>query len=211
MRLVVGLSGASGAIYGLRFIDVVSRLVKDLELHVVISKNFIKVSSIECLSEDELMKYVKSRAYSTYLDDELTSPLASSSYLVDAVVIIPCSLKTLSDIANSRPDTLISRSAINALRLRKKVVLVVRETPLSTLDLLNALKASLAGAIVMPASPAFYHAPKSVLDIVDFIVGKVLDVLGVKHSLYRRWEGVSRVRTTREGTLCDQLFSLKYP
>ncbi len=208
MRLVVGLSGASGAIYGLRFIDIVRNVIKDLELHVVMSRNFIKVSESECLKEDVLSEFIKSRANALYLDDDLTSPLASSSFLIDAVVVIPCSLKTLSDIANSRPETLISRVAVNALRLRRSVILVLRETPLSTIDLLNALKASIAGATILPASPAFYHAPSKILDLVDFVIGKVLDVLGVKHNIYRRWKGYG---ATQGGTLCDQLFSQEDP
>lgn len=208
MKLVIGLTGASGLIYGLRTIQVLSRSNEVSELNVIISRNSIKVSEIECLSKDELIKFVRSHASNVYFDDDLQSPLASSSYIIDAVVIAPCSLKTLSDIANSRPDTLISRSAVNALRLRKKVVLVLRETPLSTIDLLNALKASIAGAVILPASPAFYHNPKNIQDMVDFIVGKVLDVLGVSHELYRRWHGVKDRAITRESSLCAQLSSL---
>ncbi len=208
MRVVIGLTGASGVIYGLRTIQVLSKVKEVNELNVILSRNFIKVSEIECLGKDELIKFIRRFTSSIYFDDDLQSPLASSSYIVDAVVITPCSLKTLSDIANSRPDTLISRSAVNALRLRRKVVLVLRETPLSTIDLLNALKASIAGAVILPASPAFYHDPKNIQDLIDFIVGKILDVLGISHELYRRWTGLRGRSVTRGGSLCAQLFSL---
>lgn len=208
MRIVIGLTGASGVIYGLRTIQVLSRSREVSELSVILSRNFIKVSEIECLNKDELVKFIKSYTSNVYFDDDFQSPLASSSYLVDAVVIAPCSLKTLSDIANSRPETLISRSAVNALRLKRRVILVLRETPLSTIDLLNALKASLAGAVILPASPAFYHDPKNIKDLIDFIVGKILDVLGISHELYRRWTGIKGEGTTRGGSLCAQLFSL---
>jgi len=208
MRVVVGLTGASGVIYGLRTIQILSKVKEVNELNVILSRNFIKVSEIECLGKDELIKFIRRFTNNIYFDDDFQSPLASSSYIVDAVVIAPCSLKTLSDIANSRPDTLISRSAVNALRLRRRVVLVLRETPLSTIDLLNALKASIAGAIILPASPAFYHDPKSIQDLIDFIVGKILDILGISHELYRRWTGLMGKGVTRRGSLCVQLFSL---
>ena len=208
MRVVIGLTGASGVIYGLRTIQVLSKVKEVNELNVILSRNFIKVSEIECLGKDELIKFIRRFTSNIYFDDDLQSPLASSSYIIDAVVITPCSLKTLSDIANSRPDTLISRSAVNALRLRRKVVLVLRETPLSTIDLLNALKASIAGAVILPASPAFYHDPKSIQDLIDFIVGKILDVLGISHELYKRWTGLRDRGVTRGSSLCAQLFSL---
>ncbi|MCD6278953.1 MAG: UbiX family flavin prenyltransferase [Desulfurococcales archaeon] len=201
MRIAVCLTGASGVIYGLKLIHELWR--KGHEIHAVITKHAVTVSESECFKKEKLLKYIRSKAVATYMDDDLTSPLASSSFILDAVVIAPCSLKTLSDISSSRQDNLVSRTACNALRLRKKVVLLVRETPLSTIDITNMLKASIAGAVVMPASPAFYGNITSVDDIINFIVGKVLDILGIENDLYTRW---GSDRTSQRETLCDLLF-----
>ena len=198
MRVIVCITGASGIIYALRMIYWLNTLGH--EVITVVSREAIDVSSSECLDEHELMRYLRSRCSVIYMEDELTAPISSGSYHVDAVIVIPCSLKTLSDIANSRQSNLITRSVSNALRLRRKVVLVIRETPLSTIDLINALKASIAGAIVMPASPAFYIGPKEVIDLIDYVVGRVLDVLGIKdHGAYKAWDGTP---TTQGRSLC---------
>ncbi len=203
MRVVVCVTGASGVVYALRMVYWLSNLGH--EVVAVVSREALEVSSSECLDEHELMRYLRSRCSVIYMENELTSPLASGSYYVDAVVVIPCSLKTLADVANSRQGDLISRCVANALRMHRKVILVIRETPLSTLDLINALKASLAGAIVMPASPAFYIGPKDVTDLIDYVVGRVLDLLGIKgHGAYKVWDG----RPSTQGrSLCAQLAS----
>ncbi len=198
MRVIVCITGASGIIYALRMIYWLNTLGH--EVITVVSREAIDVSSNECLDEHELMRYLRSRCSVIYMEDELTAPISSGSYYVDAVVVIPCSLKTLSDIANSRQSDLITRSVSNALRLRRKVVLVIRETPLSTIDLINALKASIAGAVIMPATPAFYVGPKEVIDLIDYVVGRVLDVLGIKdHRAYRPWDGTP---STQGRSLC---------
>lgn len=131
--------------------------------------------------------------------------LASTSSIHDfnSMVIIPCSLKTLALIANSIQSNLLTRTALNFLRLRKPLILVIRETPITTLDLLNMLKASIAGSVIFLASPAFYNDPKNVRDIVDYIVGKVLDLLNIKNDLYKRWDGAE---STRGRYLCAQFF-----
>jgi len=201
VRLAVCLTGASGIIYGLKLLDELWR--RQLEIYAVISKNAIIVSESECFSKNKLLNFIKSRTTDTYMDDDLASPLASSSFILDAVVVVPCSLKTLSDISSSRQSNLVSRTACNALRLRKKVVLVIRETPLSTIDIMNMLKASVAGAIVMPASPAFYGNITSLSDAINFIVGKILDILGIENNLYTRWGSNC---TSQQETLCDLLF-----
>ncbi len=203
MKVIVCLSGASGFIYGLSIIKALRDLGHDVIS--VISKNAYVVAKYECVCVDKILNLLRSMGVELYDADDLESPLTSSSYLMDAVVIAPCSLKTLSDIANSRQDNLISRVACNALRIRRKVILLVRETPLSTLDLINMLKASIAGAVVMPASPAFYSGDESVEDLINFIVGKVLDVLGVPHNLYRRWSP----KAIRGTPLCARLFCLE--
>ncbi len=138
---------------------------------------------------EDLPRVLQSLAGEVYSENEIDAPLASSSRAPDAVVVVPCSQTMLAKIAHGIGDTLASRSVLNALRLRRRVVLVLRETPLSLIDAVNMLFVSLAGAVVLPASPGFYHKPRSIEDMVDFIVGKILDVLGLEHNLYRRWRG----------------------
>ena len=117
----------------------------------------------------------------------MAASIASGSYLCDAMVIMPCSIKTLSAVANSHADTLMVRAADVMLKERRRLVLVVRETPLHKGHLELLLKAADYGAIILPPMPAFYHAPQSIDDIIDQTVGKVFDQLGIEHRLFRRW------------------------
>ena len=189
MRVVVAITGASGIIYATKLINYLKGR-EDVEVSVVVSKEALIVAKHEPCWEFRpcnLLELLDSWKVEYYMEDNLLSPLASSSNAPDATVVVPCSMKSLSAIANSFQDNLIIRVALSALRLRKPLVLVVRETPLSTLDILNMLKASLAGATILPASPAFYINPQNLDDLVNFVVGKILDVLGIPHNLYRRW------------------------
>ena len=200
MRVVLGLTGASGIIYGLRLAEHFKK--HGIELHTVVSEGALQVSAAECLDHEELLNFLKDVSFKVYRDYDFYSPIASSSFPIDAVVVAPCTLRTLSDIATSRQDTLVSRAAGNALRMGRKVVLLVRETPLSALDIENMLKASLAGAVIMPASPPFYGAPEDIIDLVDNICGKILDILGIENDIYARWGG----KVTPETTLCGRLY-----
>jgi 4-hydroxy-3-polyprenylbenzoate decarboxylase len=177
LRLVVAVTGASGAPLALRLLQNLS----DHEVHLIISKNAWHVI------KHELGEEVTFPCSFSYQDDDFSSPLASSSFLFDAMVVIPCSMKTLSAIAHGYADNLITRAAENALKLGKPLVLVPRETPLSLVDIENMRKAREAGAIILPAMVAYYHKPRTVDEMTDFIVGKVLDVLGIEHKLYARW------------------------
>lgn len=203
-KLVVGISGASGVIYGLRLLDYLSKL-GSYETYVILSKNAVKVADHECCSKESFIRIVRSRCRELYVSSDLSSPLSSTSFIYNfnSMIIIPCSLKTLAMIANSIQGNLLSRTALNFLRLRKPLLLVIRETPLSTIDIINMLKASLTGATILPASPAFYSNPKNLSDVVDYVVGKVLDVLGIENRLYRRW-GEDKV--TQDRYLCVQFF-----
>ncbi len=202
-RYVVGITGSSGIIYGLRLTEVLSS--SGHEVHVVLSREAKLVSADECLNEDALMSLLGKIASRVHDEYDFTAPIASSSYLVDGTIVIPCTLKTLGEIANSIQSTLISRAALNSLRLKRPLIVVVRETPLSTIDLINMLKISLSGGVVMPASPAFYEKPQTIQDLVDFIVGKVLDVLGLENNLYKRWEGL---KSTQGTSLCARFYEL---
>lgn len=134
---------------------------------------------------EELLR--RSGAVAVYSSEQIDAPYASSSRTPDAMVVAPCSLRTLAAIAHGLADNLLTRAAINTLRMGRRLVLVLRETPIGVVEARNILLAAEAGAVILPACPAFYHKPRSVGDLVDYVVGKILDVLGVEHNLYRRW------------------------
>ncbi|MCX8158429.1 MAG: UbiX family flavin prenyltransferase [Candidatus Diapherotrites archaeon] len=183
MKLVVAISGASGVVYAHHFLRSISK-IKDIEVYLIISDWAKEIMKQECgINYKELKKIVKA----IYDSKDMTAPIASSSFLVDAMVIIPCSIKTASEIANASCNTLISRAADNILKMRKKLIVCVRETPLSTPALEQLYKLSLIGAVVMPLSPAFYHKPKSIEDMFCFITGKIKDLLEIKNNEFTRW------------------------
>lgn len=174
MRILVAITGASGLEYGRRLAEV---LKKNNETKIVVSAGARKVAEAEGTKLPE----------SDYDEFDFSCPFASGSNPADAVVVVPCSLKSLGEIANGVGSNLISRAAEVSLKERKKLVLVVRETPYSLITIRNMEKVTLAGAVVLPASPAFYGKPENVDDLVDFIVARVLDQIGVEHSLSKRW------------------------
>jgi len=176
MRIVVAISGASGTVYGVRLVEALKELKH--KVFVVVSGPAKKVASYEGV---RLPK-------ADFKESEIDAPFASGSNSPDVMVVAPCSLKTLGNIANGTGNGLIERAAEVMLKERKKLILLVRETPLSLVAIENMAKASLAGAVVMPASPGFYSGQKEISQLVDFMVGKVLDQAGVKHNLYKRWK-----------------------
>jgi len=183
MRFFLSIGGASGSIYGVRLLEA---LVKtDAEVHLVVSEGAKKILEYET-------KYVfsdlKKMADICYDNNDFFAGPASGSFQLDAMIVCPCSMKTLSAIANGYCDTLTSRAAFCVLKEEKKLIIVPRETPLNLPAIQNMEKAKLAGATILPGMPGFYHKPKSIGDLVDFVVGKILDQIGVEHSLFKRWK-----------------------
>ena len=186
MKLVVGITGASGSVYGVRMMEVLHKLFSEVETHLVISKAGLRVMKYETKYTD---KDVSRYASITHPDTDIGAVPASGSSGMDAMVIIPCSVKTLGQIASGTGDNLVCRSAEVFLKENKKLILVVREMPLSAIHLENMLKLSRLGVSIIPASPGFYHEQKDIDDLVNHVVGKALDSLGLEHDIFKRWTG----------------------
>ena len=182
MRLVVGISGATGSIYGIRLLEILKE--KKLETHLIITSTSKQIILEETLYS---IKGVESLASTVYEDDDLGASISSGSFKTGGMVIIPCSIKTLSAIAHSYNANLLTRAADVTLKERRKLVLVVRETPLHQGHVELMLQASRLGAILLPPMPAFYFRPKTIEDIINHTVGKVLDLLEIEHHLFERW------------------------
>jgi len=188
--LIIGITGASGIVYSVKLVSLTELLGKKYDnIYVVYTRSAEKVSKEEMgLQLSEFLKTVNGLR-GVYREDELESPLASSSRLVGAdMVIVPASMNTVAKLAAGIQDNLLLRAATSVLRLKGKLVIVPRETPLSPMDLRNLYRLSVAGAVILPASPGFYHRPRNIEDIVFFVVGKILDSLGIEHNLYLRWK-----------------------
>jgi len=179
VKHVVAITGCSGIIYGVRLLEVLEG-----EKILIVTPTAERILSEEMdLRVDDLRPFVND----IYENDDLFSPVSSGSYHFDDMIIIPCSASTMAKIAAGIGDTLVARVAAVCLKEGRNLILVPRETPLNSIMIENQLKLARAGATVLPACPAFYHKPESVNDMVDFVVGKVLDQIGQDHRLYARW------------------------
>lgn len=184
MKIIVAICGASGIEYGIELVKALKE--KKVEVHLIVSKWAEKVAEEEC---EEGLKGVKDLVDFCYSEEDMGAVISSSSFLVDGMVVLPATVKTVSEIANADSSNLISRAADNMLKMQKKLVVGIRETPLSAPCLKNLYELAGYGVVVMPLSPGFYHKPKSIKELRAFIIGKVLDVFGIENEKIKRWEG----------------------
>lgn len=182
LRLIIAITGASGVVYGKRLLEVLQN--KKIETHLIISETAEKIIKHELEATKKDIEKLASHVYSV---NDLTAQIASGSFKTDAMIIIPCSMKTLAGIAHGYAENLILRVADVMLKEKRKLILVPRETPLNIIHLRNMLELAKQGVTIVPAMPAYYHKPKNVSDVVDYVVGKVLDCLEIEHALFKRW------------------------
>lgn len=185
MKIVVGVSGASGAIYGLRLLEKL-RLQPGVETHLILTRSGEKTLFLEL---GKKASELKALAHFSYSIEDIACRLASGSFPTDGMVIAPCSIHTMSAIAHGITGNLLTRAADVALKERRKLILMVRESPLHLGHLRTMVALAEMGAIVAPPVPAFYHNPETILDLVDHSADRVLDLLGLPSATARRWEG----------------------
>lgn len=186
MKVVVGITGASGVVYALYLLKLLSR--KNVETCVIISRPAEKIIAHELsLSRNDLFELASEH----YEIDDLAAPISSGSQKFDAVAVVPCSMASLAAVAQGYSNNLLLRVVDVALKERRKVVLVPRETPLNTIHLRNMLWLSKLGVIIVPACPGFYHKPKGIEDLVNFIVEKIAMHIGLQEELYEPWKGLT--------------------
>ena len=195
-RFVLAMAGASGCVYGLRLLK---ELVRGSEVHLVMSQTALEILKEETgidwssNSEAETQKRIRDQ-FSTanvyyWSGYNLNAPLSSGSFLIDGMFVVPCSMKTLSGIANGYAGTLIERAADVALKEGHPLLVSPREMPFNAVHLKNMLTLARLGVRIAPPVPAFYHKPSDIEDLVDFVVGKILDTMSIEHDLFTRWEG----------------------
>ncbi len=182
MRLVVGISGATGSIYGIRLLEILKK--RRIETHLILTP-----TAEEIILEETpySIRKVKDLVSAVYENEDLHAPVSSGSFKTDGMIILPCSIKTLSGIAHSYNENLMIRAADVTLKERRRLILGVRETPLHQGHLELMLRASRLGAILLPPMPSFYSQPRTIDDLINHTVGKVLDLFQIDHNLYIRW------------------------
>ena len=186
--LVVGITGASGAVYGIRLLEVLSS-IKNVETHLVVSEPSEAIIKYET---GRTIENVKALASFSYDIRDIGAQISSGSFKTDGMIVAPCTVKTMSAIANSYSENLLIRVGDVTLKERRPLLLLVRETPLHLGHLRNMERLCEMGAIIMPPVPAFYHKPQNIQDIIDHTVGKILDIFGIEHSLFQRWPGITK-------------------
>ncbi len=193
---IVAISGASGSIYGLRLVEELLKSVDNIYLCISRTSFFIiktetgvdwtAATALE--TEQKIQEYYSSKKIRYFSEDNLAAPVSSGSFLTNGMFVVPCSMKTLSGIANGYANNLTERAADVVLKEGRPLILSPREMPFNEIHLENMLKLKRMGVTIIPPIPGFYHKPKEIQDIVDFVVGKILDSAGISHDLFKRWE-----------------------
>ncbi|GIX42141.1 MAG: flavin prenyltransferase UbiX [Leptospiraceae bacterium] len=197
-KFIIGITGSSGILYGIQFLKVLAKYIEG-ESHLIISDSakivLKKELNLNISNYNEFMEFclkdiqVPVHKFILENNNNIGAKPASGSYIHNGMVIIPCSMKTLSGIANGYSTNLIERSAEVCLKERRKLILVPRETPLNLIHIENMRKITLSGGIILPASPGFYHNPKTIEDLLNFICGKILNLLDIEQKLFPSWKG----------------------
>ncbi|MFW5488916.1 MAG: UbiX family flavin prenyltransferase [Desulfovibrio sp.] len=185
MRIIVGITGASGAVYGLRLLQELAAYGH--EVHATVSKYGWKVLEHECGAGEDL---VRPLVHALYPVDDITAPVASGSFRADVMAVAPCSMRSLAAISSGLAGNLLCRAADVMLKERKNLVLAVRETPLNAVHLENMLKLARLGVGIVPACPGFYHNPQTLDDLVAMMVGRIMDSMGIENDIFTRWNGM---------------------
>ncbi len=182
MKIIVGITGSTGVIYGVRLLEVLKE--KNIDTHLILTEWAQKCIAMET---DYKLDHVKSLATTISDEKNMAASVSSGTHKIDGMIVIPCSMKTLSSIANGYDETLVARAAGVTLKESRKLILVTRETPLTAINLENMLKLARLGVVILPPVPGFYTKPKTIDDLVDHTVGKCLDQFDIEHDLYKRW------------------------
>ncbi len=212
LPLTVGISGASGNIYGLRLLQFllennykINLVVSESALKVALHENNLLLSSNPQTQKEQVLSYLSlslsnDDLLTVWPHDDIAASISSGSYKTSGMVIIPASMGTVASIACGISRNLITRAADVCLKEKRKLILVPREMPVSSIHLENMLKLSNLGVIIAPACPGFYHNPVQTFDLIDFVVGKVLDLLGFEHNIFKRWQSQSKQLTSKTST-----------
>jgi len=182
MKLIVGITGSTGVIYGIKLLQVLEE--KNIETHLILTEWAQKCIAMET---DYKLDQVKSLATTISDEKNMAASVSSGTHKIDGMIVIPCSMKTLSGIANGYDETLVARAAGVTIKESRKLVLVTRETPLTAINLENMLKLARLGVVILPPVPGFYTKPKTIDEVVSHTVGKCLDQFDIEHDLYKRW------------------------
>jgi len=192
---IVAITGATGVIFGIKLVE--ELLKTENKVYLTISKPAFFIikdeaginwdGETESGREKKIQKYFSSKNVKYYSEDNLSAPISSGSFLTDGMFVVPCTMKTLSGIATGYASNLIERTADVVIKEGRSLLLAPREMPFSAIHLENMLKLARLGVKIVPPIPAFYHKPKGIDDIVDFVVGKILDSAGIRHNLFKRW------------------------
>jgi len=182
LKLIVAITGSTGVIYGVRLLEVLKE--KNIQTHLILTEWAQK-----CIAMETDYKLDQVRSLATTVSDEtnMAASVSSGTHKIDGMIVIPCSMKTLSSIANGYDETLVARAAGVTLKESRRLVLVTRETPLTAINLENMLKLARLGVVILPPVPGFYTKPKTIDDLISHTVGKCLDQFDIEHDLYKRW------------------------